>query len=80
VLFPSGRIAYWANGRLNEAAVEDFRRGAGPQVQSADPPVSMTRNSRTVHWFAKWSTELRDASGLPRLLNKRAVSISPSAT
>ena len=37
ILFPSGRIAYWADGRLNERPWKLIGRVAGAQIRSADP-------------------------------------------
>ncbi|SOC43475.1 putative hemolysin [Rhizobium subbaraonis] len=73
VLFPSGRIAYWADGRLNErpwkmSAVSLARKYELPIV-----PVHMkARNSGLFYWLAKWSTELRDMTVFHELLNKKS--------
>lgn len=72
VLFPSGRIAYWADGRLNErpwktSAVTLARKYGLPIL-----PVHMkARNSGLFYWLAKWSTELRDMTVFHELLNKK---------
>ncbi|WP_099866931.1 GNAT family N-acetyltransferase [Pararhizobium haloflavum] len=72
VLFPSGRIAYWANGCLNErpwkqSAVSLSRKYGLPIL-----PVHMTaRNSGLFYWLSKWSTELRDMTVFHELLNKK---------
>ena len=72
VLFPSGRIAYWADGRLNErpwktSAVTLARKSGLPIL-----PVHMkARNSGLFYWLAKWSTELRDMTVFHELLNKK---------
>lgn len=72
VLFPSGRIAYWANGRLNErpwkASAVSFARKYGLPIL----PVHMSaRNSGLFYWLAKHSTELRDMTVFHELLNKK---------
>jgi len=72
VLFPSGRIAYWADGRLNErpwkSSAISFARKYGLPIL----PVHMSaRNSGLFYWFAKWSTELRDMTVFHELLNKK---------
>lgn len=72
VLFPSGRIAYWANGCLNErpwkiSAVTLSRKYGLPIL-----PVHMAaRNSGLFYWLSKWSTELRDMTVFHELLNKK---------
>ncbi|MDR6755523.1 putative hemolysin [Mycoplana sp. BE70] len=72
ILFPSGRIAYWGDGRLNErpwkiSAVSLARRYDLPIL-----PVHMSaRNSGLFYWLAKWSTELRDMTVFHELLNKK---------
>lgn len=73
VLFPSGRIAYWADGRLNErpwkvSAVSLARKYGLPIL-----PVHMrARNSGLFYWLAKWNTELRDMTVFHELLNKKS--------
>jgi putative hemolysin len=73
VLFPSGRIAYWGNGRLNErpwktSAISLSRKYGLPIL-----PVHMTaRNSGLFYWLSKWSTELRDMTVFHELLNKKS--------
>ncbi len=72
VLFPSGRIAYWKDGRLNErpwqiSAVTLARKHAVPIV----PMHVESRNSGLFYWFAQWNTELRDMTVFHELLNKR---------
>jgi putative hemolysin len=73
VLFPSGRIAYWAGGCLNErpwktSAISLSRKYGLPIL-----PVHMTaRNSGLFYWLSKWSTELRDMTVFHELLNKKS--------
>lgn len=72
VIFPSGRIAYWKDGRLNErpwqsTAVTLARKHGVPIL-----PVNVrSRNSGLFYWFANWNTELRDMTVFHELLNKR---------
>ena len=73
VIFPSGRIAYWKDGRLNErpwqsSAVTLARKQGVPIV-----PVNVqARNSGLFYWFANCGfTELRDMTVFHELLNKR---------
>lgn len=72
VLFPSGRIAFWKNGRLNErpwqpSAVTLARKQGVPIL----PCHVASRNSGLFYWFANWNTELRDMTVFHELLNKR---------
>ncbi|OJF96431.1 GNAT family N-acetyltransferase [Pararhizobium antarcticum] len=72
VLFPSGRIAYWADGRLNERPWKTSAVGFARKYNLPILPVHMTaRNSGLFYWFAKWSTELRDMTVFHELLNKK---------
>ncbi len=72
VMFPSGRIAFWKEGRLNErpwlsSAVTLARKQDVPIV-----PINVqSRNSGLFYWFANWNTELRDMTVFHELLNKR---------
>lgn len=72
VLFPSGRIAYWHEGRLTErpwqpSVVALARRYGVPVV-----PVKLTaRNSGLFYFLSKFSTELRDMTLFHELLNKK---------
>ncbi|RYC04589.1 MULTISPECIES: GNAT family N-acetyltransferase [Ciceribacter] len=72
ILFPSGRIAYWANGRLNERPWKTSAVGLARKYNLPILPVHMkARNSGLFYWFAKWSTELRDMTVFYELLNKK---------
>jgi putative hemolysin len=72
VLFPSGRIAFWKDGKLNErpwlsSTVALARKQDVPIV-----PINVqARNSGLFYWFANWNTELRDMTVFHELLNKR---------
>lgn len=72
ILFPSGRIAYWANGRLNERPWKTSAVGLARKYNLPILPVHMkARNSGLFYWFARWSTELRDMTVFYELLNKK---------
>jgi len=72
VLFPSGRIAYWANGRLNERPWKPSAVGFARKYDLPVLPVHMSaRNSGLFYWLAKHSTELRDMTVFHELLNKK---------
>jgi putative hemolysin len=72
VLFPSGRIAFWANGKLNERPWKTSAVGLARKYNLPILPVHLTaRNSGLFYWLAKWSTELRDMTVFHELLNKR---------
>ncbi|CAN7323338.1 1-acyl-sn-glycerol-3-phosphate acyltransferase [Rhizobium sp. LjRoot30] len=72
ILFPSGRIAYWADGKLNERPWKTSAVGLARKYDLPILPVHMTaRNSGLFYWFAKWSTELRDMTVFHELLNKK---------
>lgn len=73
VIFPSGRIAYWADGKLNErpwqtSAVTLARRQGVPIL-----PINVgARNSWLFYWFANSGfTEMRDMTVFHELLNKK---------
>ncbi|WP_286165339.1 1-acyl-sn-glycerol-3-phosphate acyltransferase [Rhizobium sp. EC-SD404] len=73
VLFPSGRIAYWANGRLNERPWKSSAISLSRKYGLPILPVHMTaRNSGLFYWLSKWSTELRDMTVFHELLNKKS--------
>ena len=72
VLFPSGRIAYWADGKLNERPWKTSAVGLARKYNLPILPVHMrARNSGLFYWLAKWSTELRDMTVFHELLNKK---------
>lgn len=72
VLFPSGRIAYWANGQLNERPWKTSAVALARKYNLPILPVHLSaRNSGLFYWLAKWSTELRDMTVFYELLNKR---------
>lgn len=72
ILFPSGRIAYWANGTLNERPWKTSAVGLARKYNLPILPIHMkARNSGLFYWLAKWSTELRDMTVFHELLNKK---------
>jgi putative hemolysin len=72
VLFPSGRIAFWENGRLNERPWKTSAVSLARKYNLPILPMHMkARNSGLFYWFAKWSTELRDMTVFYELLNKK---------
>ncbi|MCF3639986.1 GNAT family N-acetyltransferase, partial [Rhizobium sp. TRM95111] len=73
VLFPSGRIAYWGDGRLNERPWKSSAVTLARKYNLPILPVHMkARNSGLFYWLAKWSTELRDMTVFHELLNKKS--------
>ncbi len=72
VLFPSGRLAYWHQGKLTErpwmtSAIALARKNNVPII-----PVHMGgRNSGLFYFLARVSTELRDMTVFNELLNKK---------
>lgn len=73
ILFPSGRIAYWNEGRLTE---RPWKLSAVSLARKYDLPIlpvhMSARNSGLFYWLAKWSTELRDMTVFHELLNKKS--------
>lgn len=72
VLFPSGRIAFWNEGKLTErpwqtSVVALARRYAFPVI----PVHIAARNSGLFYLLSKYSTELRDMTVFHELLNKK---------
>ncbi|MCV0428926.1 MAG: 1-acyl-sn-glycerol-3-phosphate acyltransferase [Roseibium sp.] len=72
VLFPSGRLAYWNEGKLTErpwmtSALALARKNKAPII-----PMHMGgRNSGLFYFLARVSTELRDMTVFNELLNKQ---------
>jgi len=72
VLFPSGRLAYWHDGKLTErpwmtSALALARKNKAPII-----PMHMGgRNSGLFYFLARVSTELRDMTVFNELLNKK---------
>ena len=72
VLFPSGRIAFWKDGRLNERPWQSSAITLARKQNVPILPINVqSRNSGLFYWFANWNTELRDMTVFHELLNKR---------
>jgi putative hemolysin len=72
VIFPSGRIAFWKDGRLNERPWQTSAVTLARKQETPILPINIaSRNSGLFYWFANWSTELRDMTVFHELLNKR---------
>jgi putative hemolysin len=72
VLFPSGRIAYWGDGRLNERPWQTSIVSLARRYELPVLPIHVSaRNSWLFYWFANWNTELRDMTVFHELLNKK---------
>lgn len=72
VLFPSGRLAYWNEGKLTErpwqtSVVSLARRYGFPII----PTHISARNSGLFYFLSKHSTEIRDMTLFHELLNKK---------
>ena len=77
VLFPSGRLAFWHEGRLTErpwqtSIVTLARRYNYPVV----PTHISSRNSGLFYFLSKHSTEIRDMTLFHELLNKKGRKVS----
>lgn len=72
VIFPSGRIAYWQDGGLNERPWQPSFLTLARRHKVPILPVHVrSRNSGLFYWFANWNTELRDMTVFHELLNKK---------
>ncbi len=77
VIFPSGRIAFWADGHLNERPWQVSALALARRYDLPVLPVNITgRNSGLFYWLANWSTELRDMTVFHELLNKKRMPFS----
>ncbi|PWV98337.1 putative hemolysin [Hoeflea marina] len=77
VLFPSGRIAFWNEGRLTERPWKISAVSLARKHGLTIVPVHMTaRNSGLFYWLSKHSTELRDMTVFHELLNKKRKTFS----
>lgn len=77
VLFPSGRIAYWHEGKLTERPWKISAVSLARKHNLTVVPVHVvSRNSGLFYWLAKHSTELRDMTIFHELLNKRRQTFS----
>ncbi|TPW26512.1 GNAT family N-acetyltransferase [Pararhizobium mangrovi] len=72
ILFPSGRIAHWHEGKLTERPWKTSAISMARKYNLPIVPVNMrSRNSGLFYWLSKWSTELRDMTVFHELLNKK---------
>jgi len=77
VLFPSGRIAYWHEGKLTERPWQTSLISLARRYDVPVVPARMTaRNSGLFYFLSKYSTELRDMTIFRELLNKKDRSYS----
>lgn len=71
VLFPSGRIAYWADDQLNERPWQATLVTLARRYKVPIVPVHVrSRNSGLFYLFSRISSELRDMTVFYELLNK----------
>ncbi len=71
-LFPSGRLAYWHEGRLTERPWMTSALALARKYDAPIVPIHMGgRNSGLFYFLARVSTELRDMTVFNELLNKR---------
>lgn len=72
VLFPSGRIAYWNEGRLTERPWQTSVISLAQRFNVPVVPANITsRNSGLFYFVSKYSTDLRDMTVFHELLNKK---------
>lgn len=77
VLFPSGRIAYWNDGKLTEREWKISAVSLARKYNLTVVPLHIvSRNSGLFYWLAKHSTELRDMTVFHELLNKKRQTFS----
>lgn len=72
ILFPSGRIAYWAKGRLNERPWQATGVHMAKRYNVPIIPMHMSaRNSKLFYLLSHRTPELRDMTVFHELLNKK---------
>lgn len=72
VLYPSGRIAHWHEGKLTEREWKPSVYSIARKYNLPILPVHMSaRNSGLFYWLSKYSAELRDITVFHELLNKK---------
>ncbi len=77
VLFPSGRIAYWNEGRLTERPWQNSLVALARRYEAPIVPVNLTaRNSGLFYLLSRMSNELRDMTVFHELLNKKRAAFS----
>lgn len=73
VLFASGRIAFWNEGKLTERPWQNSLVALARRYQVPIVPTNITaRNSGLFYFLSKYSTELRDMTVFHELLNKKS--------
>lgn len=71
VLFPSGRIAYWNEGKLTERPWQTSIVALARRYDCPVVPVNIqARNSGLFYFLSRFSTDLRDITVFHELLNK----------
>lgn len=71
VLFPSGRIAYWHEGKLTERPWQGSVVALARRYECPIVPVNIrARNSGLFYLLSRFSTDLRDITVFHELLNK----------
>jgi putative hemolysin len=71
VLFPSGRIAYWHEGKLTERPWQTSIVALARRYECPVVPVNIqARNSGLFYFLSRFSTDLRDITVFHELLNK----------
>ncbi|MDP3897358.1 MAG: 1-acyl-sn-glycerol-3-phosphate acyltransferase [Mesorhizobium sp.] len=72
VLFPSGRLAYWHEGRLTERPWQNSVAALARRYDYPIVPAHISaRNSGLFYFLSKHSTEMRDMTLFHELLNKK---------
>jgi putative hemolysin len=72
ILFPSGRIAYWSKGRLNERPWQATGIQMAKRFNVPVLPMHMSaRNSKLFYLLSHRTPELRDMTVFHELLNKK---------
>lgn len=71
ILYPSGRIAHWHEGKLTEREWKPSVYSIARKYNLPILPVHLSaRNSGLFYWLSKYSSELRDITVFHELLNK----------
>jgi len=77
VLFPSGRIAFWSEGKLTERPWQNSLVALARRFDVPVVPVHLAgRNSPLFYLVSRGSTELRDMTVFHELLNKKGKSFT----
>lgn len=76
VLFPSGRLAHWKDGKLTERPWRNSVVALARRYEVPIIPAGITsRNSGLFYFLSKYSTELRDIMLFHELLNKKGKTV-----